>query len=265
MDWDLWKPWYADIISDFGYDPNQDMKCAVLLNDIIKKQEIIENLNYLKSIIEGKIVFIYGCGPSLPKHIELIIQSDLLLSKFTHIAADGATTALLEKNLVPQIIISDLDGRIEDLKQANKQGALLIVHAHGDNINKIKQFTPLFSGKLLGTTQNKPLSNVKNYGGFTDGDRCVFLAEEMGASIIILLGFDFGKVMGKFSKPYLKENTITNEVKFKKLKWAQKLISELSLTTHSQIISVNGNKENFGKVINYNFAEFKENLKRTIN
>lgn len=64
---------------------------------------------------------------------------------------------------------------------------------------------------MVGSTQTVPLANVHNFGGFTDGDRCVFLAQEMGASAIVLIGFDF-------SDPHV------NAIKMKKLEWARKLI-----------------------------------------
>ena len=43
-----------------------------------------------------------------------------------------------------------------------------------------------------------PTNNVYNFGGFTDGDRSVFLAEELGASQIILVGMDLGNKIGKY-------------------------------------------------------------------
>ena len=42
---------------------------------------------------------------------------------------------------------------------------------------------------------------VHNFGGFTDGDRAVFLAVQLGAKKLILAGMDFGKVVSKYSRP----------------------------------------------------------------
>jgi len=44
---------------------------------------------------------------------------------------------------------------------------------------------------VIETTRSIPLSNVHNFGGFPDGDGSVFLAREMGAKSITLIGFDF--------------------------------------------------------------------------
>ena len=55
----------------------------------------------------------------------------------------------------------------------------MVVHAHGDNIEKIhlvKNFK-----NCIGTTQTKSFGKLHNFGGFTDGDRCVFLANHFKA------------------------------------------------------------------------------------
>ena len=49
---------------------------------------------------------------------------------------------------------------------------------------------------VIGTTQIEPISDVYNFGGFTDGDRAVFLAEHFGAKEIELVGFDFEAAEG---------------------------------------------------------------------
>ena len=217
MDWTHWKNWYQKIILDFGYDPERDLESAKILNNYIKKTKNFHNFDILKPLIQNKIVFIYGCGPSLPIHLNLLGSLPLPLEDFTHIAADGATSALLENNIIPQVILTDLDGQISDLITANKKGSIVIIHAHGDNIDLIRQNFSLFSGNVLGTTQNEPLSLVKNFGGFTDGDRCVFLAEALKSSSIVLIEFDFGNVIEKYSKPYLKKDELASKNKVKKL------------------------------------------------
>ena len=45
----------------------------------------------------------------------------------------------------------------------------------------------------IGTTQTNPFNKIQNFGGFTDGDRGVFLASHFDAKKIILFGMDFGK------------------------------------------------------------------------
>jgi uncharacterized Rossmann fold enzyme len=109
---------------------------------------------------------------------------------FVKVAADGAVQALLENKIKPDIVVTDLDGNSAALQKASKSGALMVVHAHGDNTDMLKKLVPKFK-KVLGTTQVMPVDHVYNFGGFTDGDRCVFLAEEFGAKKIVMVGMDF--------------------------------------------------------------------------
>jgi uncharacterized Rossmann fold enzyme len=88
--------------------------------------------------------------------------------------------------------------------------AIMVIHAHGDNINAIKTHVPSISA-VIGTTQAKPLTNVLNVGGFTDGDRAVFLGKEFGARVVSVIGFDFY------------DNNV-NPTKKKKLLWAKRLL-----------------------------------------
>ena len=88
----------------------------------------------------------------------------------------------------------------------------MIVHSHGDNINRLP-YAILFK-YCLGTTEDKPFGKIKNFGGFTDGDRCVFLANHFGASKIILIGMDFGIHIGRYSKI----GTYDKSLRIKKIK-----------------------------------------------
>ena len=56
----------------------------------------------------------------------------------------------------------------------------MVVHSHGDNIDKLHSHVPQLD-KIIGSTQAVPLDNVFNFGGFSDGDRCAYLAKEFGA------------------------------------------------------------------------------------
>ena len=105
---------------------------------------------------------------------------------------------MIENKIMPDIVVTDLDGNIEYLKKASEFNSIMIVHSHGDNINRLP-YAILFK-YCLGTTEDKPFGKIKNFGGFTDGDRCVFLANHFGASKIILIGMDFGIHIGKYSK-----------------------------------------------------------------
>ncbi len=92
-----------------------------------------------------------------------------------------------------------------------------------------------FEKNCIGTTQATPIGKVNNFGGFTDGDRCVFLADYFNAKKIILLGMDFGTRIGGYSKNKV-ENRTTKIAKLRRgkilLEWlAKKSKSDLYSTT----------------------------------
>src|SRR5690606_15190153 len=151
-----------------------DEKSAQILNNLLKSSDRLS----LSDIPSKKDAIVFGAGPSIKKNINEIKILDL--SKFILIAADGATTALLEENIIPEVVVTDLDGEMKDIIYANQEGSLIVVHAHGNNIEKVKEFVPSLQ-RIMGTTQSTPLENVHNFGGFTDGDRALFLAVELGA------------------------------------------------------------------------------------
>jgi uncharacterized Rossmann fold enzyme len=76
-----------------------------------------------------------------------------------------------------------------------------------------------------------PVEKVYNFGGFTDGDRCVFMAEEMGAKSIVLVGMDFTVQTTKYSKG--KANN--EKIKGRKLKQAKRLLEILSKRSKSML------------------------------
>jgi hypothetical protein len=181
----------------------------------------------IRDLIENKPVFVIGAGPSLPSCISILKK----YKKITKIVADGATRAIIENDLKPDIVVTDLDGDIKSLKKAGRTNTVMVVHAHGDNSEKIhlvKNFK-----NCVGTTQTKPIGKVHNFGGFTDGDRCVFLASNFKAKKIILLGMDFGTKIGKYSKT----RTINRSVKIAKLRHGKKLLEWLAQKSESDLYS----------------------------
>lgn len=196
-------------------------KAAEILDKLIHKKDII-SINEFNNLINKKVVFIFGAGPSLENKI---IKNKIDFEKKLKIAANGATSALLKNNIYPDIIVTDLDGCIKDQIYANNKGSIVIIHSHADNIEKILLYINFFQGKLMGTTQINPnfFNNIQNFGGFTDGDRAVFIADYFNAKEINLIGFDFNSKIGKYSFPQNKNL----DLKIKKLKWCKYLIEML--------------------------------------
>lgn len=224
MKWNQWKKYYRVITEKLDINIKEDIKAARILSDLISSKSNIEKLETdLKAIIESSNVFIYGCGPSLKRSIQNLKRMDY---DGVNIAADGAVSALLENDLYCDAQTTDLDGNIKDSIVANASGTVTIIHAHGDNIPLLRKYVQKFQGKVMGSTQVEPFDNLINYGGFTDGDRAIFLALHFNCKRIILVGFDFGSVVGEYSKPNLKEHNAGKNKRIK-LKFASYLISEI--------------------------------------
>jgi 2-amino-4-hydroxy-6-hydroxymethyldihydropteridine diphosphokinase len=198
-----WEPYYHAILRDFGWTPEGDEQAARIMAPLLP--DPAPTLGRLETLIRGRDVLVCGKAPRLRDDLKGIDRS-----QYTVIAADGATSTLLEAGLVPDIIVSDLDGSHADLLKASRGGAIVLAHAHADNVPAVREMVPQLE-HVIGTTQARPFGRVYNFGGFSDGDRCVFLAQEFGARSIRLAGFDL-------------DDTNVTPKKLKKLKWARKLM-----------------------------------------
>ncbi len=227
MRWEEWQPLYFEIVQELNLNPSEDRRATKVLSMLIEHIETAVLLSRLKSNIEGKDIVICGAGPSLGKGLDWI-KNEGINKRRAFIAADGATTAFIERDMICDIIVSDLDGKIEDIRKMMEEGALGIIHAHGDNISKIKSVVPDL-GDVLGSTQVEPVGNVHLWGGFTDGDRACYIASHYHPKSVILLGMDFGNIVGHWSKPEHNDDFLANERKRKKLVIAKRLISDLRL------------------------------------
>jgi uncharacterized Rossmann fold enzyme len=208
MDFNEWEPIYESILKDMGFSRKGDEQAALLLSAMLNASNSAD-ISELKVLIEGKDILVCGNAPVLAQELELINPADFVI-----IAADGATAVLVDKGIIPDVIVTDLDGDVEKEIIANKAGSIMVVHGHGDNIDKLHTYAPKLN-RIIGSTQAAPLENVFNFGGFSDGDRCAYLAKEFGAASITLLGFDF-------------DDENVNPIKKKKLKWARLLIEKLN-------------------------------------
>jgi uncharacterized Rossmann fold enzyme len=191
MKWESWKPYYEEICRKLGLNPAADLEAAHVLNDLLPEPE----LEGLASLIRGKGCVVFGAGPSLEANLPKLRE---FLEEKTWIAADGATSFVM-KYRNPEVIVTDLDGKVEDQLEAWSRGAWLVIHAHGDNLPQLREVVPKIRYRVIGTTQVCPFGKLFNFGGFTDGDRCAFLALALGAKTIYLLGMDFEGEIGKYS------------------------------------------------------------------
>ena len=173
-----WEPYYLRILAHFSFDRARDEEAALLLSSLLSR----DDLPLLEGLIQGKPVTICGNGPNLGEELDRI--------RGTVVAADGAANRLCVRGIRPEAIVTDLDGATDAFIGMNRAGTVIVVHAHGDNMDLIRRWVPRFPGPLVGTTQSRPFDGIHNFGGFTDGDRAVFLAEALGASETVIAGFD---------------------------------------------------------------------------
>ena len=178
---EVWDEYYVRILDYFGFSREDDEEAARLLSSILPRNDI----SLLTDTISGSDVIVAGNAPSLLDDIR-----DTDFDGKVVIAADAAARVMKKGGVIPDIVFTDLDGLDDDVLEMNETGTILAVHAHGDNMPLVKSWVPKMKGPVVGTTQSTPLENVYNFGGFSDGDRGVFAAYELGANSVSLIGFD---------------------------------------------------------------------------
>ena len=230
-----WNKKYSEIRKEFRYSEKQDKESAIILNSILGKNILDKKI---REKIAGKTVFVVGAGPSLSSAIPILKK----FKKVVKIVADSAVKPLIENGIKPNIVVTDLDGDEDSLIKVGKTDSIFVVHAHGDNISKL-HLAENFKN-CIGTTQTNPFKNIQNFGGFTDGDRAVFLASHFNAKKVILFGMDFGKRIGRYSQTKAPER----EIKLKKLRKAKLLLEWLSENTRSQLFTTSSKIRGFEKI-----------------
>jgi uncharacterized Rossmann fold enzyme len=227
--WDDWCPSYLDIVKRLNLDSAADREATALLTELLESIDPRPMLDRLSETINRKDVIICGAGPSLERHLKSFFSS-ADHEDYVIVAADGAVSDILELGLHCDIVVTDLDGDIEHIMRAKDNGALLIVHAHGDNIERVRTVVPDL-GEILGSTQVEPTDRAFLWGGFTDGDRACHIVCEYSPRRIVLAGMDFGAIVGKWSKPGHENHFPASERKRIKLEIAEGLMTTLLRTT----------------------------------
>ena len=243
------KELYFEIVKEFHFDHEKDREARDILSETIQEKSRnspyeLENVlkSFKKRIRAKKSIFIYGCGPSLEETVQEILEKQGVefFVNGINLAADGASLFLKENEIPIDAVFSDLDGIT---KEIFSHSDFMIIHGHGDNIDKLNAFYDCTSNfqNLVFTTQVEPLENVVNPGGFTDGDRILFFLRTLliPENVLYLIGMDFKGEIGKYSKPKMNNNQKGSPVKQKKLHRAIKLIEWLVPKISSEMYFVN--------------------------
>jgi uncharacterized Rossmann fold enzyme len=195
-----WEPVYVEILEYFCFSREEDEEAARILAGLAVR----DDLPVLRRMAEGKTVTVCGNAPSLRTELDDIAG--------TVFAADNAAEVLYSAGVRPDAVFTDLDGAVDSFFSMNREGTVMVVHAHGDNIPLLRRWVPRFEGPLVATTQAAPFGAVYNFGGFTDGDRAVYAADELSAASVRLAGFDL-------------DDTSVDRMKRAKLAWARRLLA----------------------------------------
>jgi len=222
-----WTHKYLEIVRSLELNMAADRQAARVLERLISDG----STRKLARLIKGRPAIVYGCGPSLESDLNKIVNAGID-KKFISIAADGAVSACLRYKILPHVNVTDLDGNTDHIIYANRHGTMTVVHAHSDNVGELVKYMPKLKGSVLGTTHSDPTKKVHNWGGFTDGDRAVHIAEHFGADFIVLAGMDFGSIIGVHSGRYDKVRKPRN------LKVGRMIIEDLAGHTNTKIFNM---------------------------
>lgn len=219
---DTWLPIYNTIAAEFGFDSSADERARDHLADLVSSGTIDR-----RQFVD-ETVAIAGAGPSLESEYQRLEQASL------SIAASDAGGRLDDLGLEPDLIVTDLDGTPERTVALAQRGVPVAVHAHGDNVDALEQYVPeLPAERVLGTTQVRPVEPLLNPGGFTDGDRAAFLADEFGAAELVFAGWDF-------------DDPALGAEKQKKLQWAERLLHWLERDRSERFALLDGRRDAIG-------------------
>ncbi len=196
MDLNVWlNEFYPKIIRDFGFDIERDRKSARVMYEI-GRDKLLDS-SVLHEVIENRDTVVIG---GAVKEIDLGSLEDHVIIT--------AGKSILKLNIIPDVHVTDMEEDDEVLVNLERKGCILVLHAHGDNISRVRSLVPKLN-RFVATTQAEPFDKIYNFGGFTDGDRAAIIAKEFNAKSIKLIGFDFKNASG---------------LKLKKLMWAKRIL-----------------------------------------
>ena len=208
MNYETWSPVYERILRDFGFDREADERGRDELAGLTTEFDL-DRLD-----VSGQTVAIAGAGPSLtdPEDPDRPNQLDRAREADAVFAASTAADELRGEGVRVDCMITDLDKNPEAARELTEDGVPVAAHAHGDNVPAVREWVPEFDAEsVLATTQARPVAHVRNFGGFTDGDRAAFLADHLGADRLRFVGWDL-------------DDPDVDATKAKKLSWAKRLL-----------------------------------------
>ncbi|MDX1611329.1 MAG: 6-hydroxymethylpterin diphosphokinase MptE-like protein, partial [Candidatus Thermoplasmatota archaeon] len=174
-----------------GLDPQQDAEAAWHLARLLhERRDLLQvrDPTTLKPQFQSRPCAVLAPGQGGIQQVQALPSGTPL------IVAGSAVARARDHDLTPRLVVTDLDGDPGAHLTLSRWGATTAIHAHGDNTQLIDELVPRFQGPVLATCQTTPPKDapapVHRFGGFTDGDRAVWLAAWLGASEVWLAGWD---------------------------------------------------------------------------
>lgn len=217
MRYATWRPVYREILADFGFDSDADERGR----DRLAELTVPFDIDRLE-LLAGETVCIVGAAPTLLDELDTVRAADRA------VVASSAAKTLREHGLTVDAMVTDLDGAPETSVELTHEGTPVVVHGHGDNVPLLERWVPEMDPEhVLATTQAEPRAHVHNFGGFTDGDRCAFLADAFGAGELTFAGWQF-------------DDPSVDAMKAKKLRWAARLLGWLETRRGEEFAVLDG-------------------------
>ena len=141
MQLDNWNLEYLKIVSELGLNIEEDIHSAKELESILLTNRPFRSQNFLDRLNQllKQPNLIVGSGPSLETDLNSFKQHFNLVNLVT-IAVDGSCSLFRQLQIIPNILVTDLDGEWSAIRWAISHGAITLIHAHGDNEYLIKRF-----------------------------------------------------------------------------------------------------------------------------
>ena len=228
-----YKPFFNEIAEKFYEECYSKIKSLINLNfekDEFTRDELQHFLNesgYKPSSknlkCSNSTALLFTPGPTLDENFSIIFKKNHIEHKFTIIAVDGAARKFLDAEVPTDMVVTDLDGlSLDEISYMQQEWhTIFFIHAHGDNIEKIHDFSEkmALTNDFIFTTQSVPSEDTYNFGGFTDGDRAAFIATALGFHKILLVSMDLdSNIIGKYSKPDNEKSIPVSSMPLKKKK-----------------------------------------------
>lgn len=203
MEFEDWRPLYDRVLEDMGYSRGEDREAAERLAELVEADAV----DVLADLLSDADVVVAGAGPSLEDDLSEVGAEAVV------VAADSTVSRLLDVDVRPDLVVTDLDGAPRATAELSREGVSVAVHAHGDNVDLLETWVPRLSQEtVVPTCQCRPPEGVHCFGGFTDGDRAAYIADHFDARSMEIVGFDFDAAEGE---------------KARKLDWAKELLGVL--------------------------------------